>query len=466
MALAPAGLGGALLRALDALEERAEVAVAEPLVAAALDDLVEERARALVRVERLRLAEEDLQHVAVVRAVEQDLVLLEDAQLLRHVVDAERVEAARQVAVVRRRRVHELDVAALELLHRPDDVLHVERDVLHAGARVVVDELVDLRVAEVRAQRLVGGELHAAGGVPHDDRPQARALGEPSRHVLRVELDLPEGLEAEHLAVPRDDGLHREAVGRHVVDDLDAVDVVRLARAELGAHARVDEARREGAVVAALDEAERDVAQRGRDLHGAVRPAAGVLVLDRVAEERAAALLEEGHRLVEALHAEAEAHHARGVPAEEARGLGVLAERRRHADAHVARAVDHRLLAAARGELVAGARHLLEVELVSVERARAVEVLDDEVHRVVAEEAEAEARAFAGGGRGRHGAQHATKVLARQAPACDMDEPGRKAGHLGWWGGLAALRRAEGWESCSAWAWWRPWSWGAASRSA
>src|SRR5271166_6085553 len=91
------------LRALDALEERAEVAVAEALVATALDDLVEERPGALVGVERLRLAEEDLEHVAVLRAVEQDLVLLEDVELLGDVVDAERVEPAREIAVVRLR---------------------------------------------------------------------------------------------------------------------------------------------------------------------------------------------------------------------------------------------------------------------------------------------------------------------------------------------------------------------------
>ena len=51
---------------------------------------------------------------------------------------------------------------------------------------------------------------------------------------------------------------------------------------------------------------------------------------------------------------------------QEARGLRLLAQRRRPAHADIAGAEDDRLLAAARDELVARARDLLEVEALSV----------------------------------------------------------------------------------------------------
>ena len=76
------------------LSKRAlEVPVAEALVAGALDDLVEERPRALVGVHRLRLAHEDWQHVLVVLSVEEDLEALELVQVLLDVRDAELGEA-------------------------------------------------------------------------------------------------------------------------------------------------------------------------------------------------------------------------------------------------------------------------------------------------------------------------------------------------------------------------------------
>src|SRR5439155_9590887 len=130
------------------------------------------------------------------------------------------------------------------------------------------------RVAEERPERLVRGELDAALGIPHHDRSETGAARALLGDVVGVEADFPEGLEAEDLAVPRDDGLHREPVRRDVIDVRDPEDVVRLA---LVAHAAVDEAGGEGAEIAALDEAERDVPKRGRDLDGAVAAAALVL---------------------------------------------------------------------------------------------------------------------------------------------------------------------------------------------
>src|SRR5262249_52350146 len=127
-----------LLEALDALEQRAEVSVAEALVSTPLDDLVEERARAHVVVQRRCLAQETLGYVFVFRAADQDLEPLELFDLLRRVRDPELREWLGEREVIRLRRVHEVDVTPMELFDRPQDVVARERDVLDAGPAVVV----------------------------------------------------------------------------------------------------------------------------------------------------------------------------------------------------------------------------------------------------------------------------------------------------------------------------------------
>src|SRR5664279_3712351 len=98
------------LIALDALEQRAEVAGAEALAALALDDLVEERTRRLVVVEAGRFLEEDLQHVLVVMiAVDQHLELAQRLDILVDLVDAALHDPLGQHVVVRARRRHEAD---------------------------------------------------------------------------------------------------------------------------------------------------------------------------------------------------------------------------------------------------------------------------------------------------------------------------------------------------------------------
>src|SRR5919108_3956487 len=69
-------VAAALLLALDRLEQRLEVAVAEAARAVALDDLEEDR-RAVA--DRLR---EDLQQVALVVAVDEDALLAQVGELL------------------------------------------------------------------------------------------------------------------------------------------------------------------------------------------------------------------------------------------------------------------------------------------------------------------------------------------------------------------------------------------------
>src|SRR5215831_19200265 len=72
-----------LLLALDRLEQRAEVAGAEPLIALALDDLEEERAGFAIVVKAGRLLQEDLQHVLpALGAVDQDAQLPQHADAL------------------------------------------------------------------------------------------------------------------------------------------------------------------------------------------------------------------------------------------------------------------------------------------------------------------------------------------------------------------------------------------------
>src|SRR5260370_18807125 len=104
--------GVVFLLAVDGFEERTEIAVAESFVTAALDELVEEGPRPLVGVEARRFAQEDLEHVLVVLAVEEDLELFERGEIVLHVRDAKPREPLGQEAVV-----------VLVLLEAPDTPL-------------------------------------------------------------------------------------------------------------------------------------------------------------------------------------------------------------------------------------------------------------------------------------------------------------------------------------------------------
>src|SRR5678815_3080463 len=157
-----------LLVALDALEQRPEVPRAEALVALALDDLVEERPGLPVAVEAGRVLHEDLEQVAVLLvAVDQDAQAPEVVGILVDAADPEHLQPLAELVVVAVRGVHELDGPGLpHALDRGDDRLDPQRQVLDALAAVVLDEDVDLRGAEVRAGRLVVGELHPRLGIP------------------------------------------------------------------------------------------------------------------------------------------------------------------------------------------------------------------------------------------------------------------------------------------------------------
>ena len=123
-----------------------------------------------------------------------------------------------------------------------------------------------------------------------DRRPEPAIRFAPA-DLGGVELDVPVMREAEDVAVPVHDGEHRVGVRRHVVDRREAVRVLlRLAVAhglEPGSEVRV------GPV--ALDEAERHVVERRRDVERPERPVRRFVRLD-VRQERRPARVEERSR--------------------------------------------------------------------------------------------------------------------------------------------------------------------------
>src|SRR6476661_10678968 len=105
------------------------------LVLLALDELEEDR-RAVA--ERLG---EDLEQVAVLVTVDEDLALL---QLLDRHADVADALAQLGVLVVAVRRVEELDTVGPQGVDRGEDVVGRHGEVLGAGAAVEVEVLVDL----------------------------------------------------------------------------------------------------------------------------------------------------------------------------------------------------------------------------------------------------------------------------------------------------------------------------------
>src|SRR5829696_381002 len=140
-----------VLLALDRLEERLEVALAEAEGAVPLDEL-EEHGRAVA--EGLG---EDLQQVAVLVPVDEDLALL---QLLDRHVDVADALAQLGVLVVAVRSVEELDTVGAQGVHRGEDVVRRDREMLGTGAAVELEVLVDLALL-LGDGRLVERELHA-----------------------------------------------------------------------------------------------------------------------------------------------------------------------------------------------------------------------------------------------------------------------------------------------------------------
>src|SRR6478752_3518519 len=128
-------VAAALLLALDRLEQRLEVALAEAEGAVTLDQLEEHR-RAV-----LDGAGEDLQQVAVLVAVDEDAALL---QLLDPHADVADALPQLGVLVVGVRGREELHALGGHRVDRGQDVVGGQRQVLGAGATVELEVLVDL----------------------------------------------------------------------------------------------------------------------------------------------------------------------------------------------------------------------------------------------------------------------------------------------------------------------------------
>jgi putative peptidoglycan lipid II flippase len=150
---------------LDRLEQRLEVPLAEPLRSVPLDQLEEHRRPVFHRLG------EDLQQVAVLVPVGQD------AQLAQLVQRHPRLADPRpELVVVAARGGQELHPGRGHGPHAGHDVVGGQRQVLHAGAAVELQVLVDLRLA-LAGRGLVQRELHLPGPVRDDLAHQRRVLG-------------------------------------------------------------------------------------------------------------------------------------------------------------------------------------------------------------------------------------------------------------------------------------------------
>jgi hypothetical protein len=168
-------------------EEGFEVALAEAAAALALDDLVEDGGAVFYRLG------EDLQHVALVVAVD------EDAQLFQFVdgfVDF--ADAGLQLGVIGVRDGEEVHALLLHLRDGAENVFGSEGHVLDAGPLVEVEVLLDLGFAAAFGG-LVDGEFDVAVAVGHHLGHERGVLGgdvvvvevliEAEAHDVAVEVD-------------------------------------------------------------------------------------------------------------------------------------------------------------------------------------------------------------------------------------------------------------------------------------
>ena len=191
-----------------------------------LDDL-DEDGRAVL--ERLG---EDLEQVAVVVVINEDLQLLQGVDVFLD-LDLGVLEALAELVVVGVRNVEELGAAVAQVLDTLDDVVRAEGQVLDASRAVVVNVLFNLGLA-LAGGRFVHGHLDGLFPVGHDDGAQGR--------VLRVDLRVvhrPEAVKHEVVLVPLGHVLHGEVglVAHDVVDPEGA------AGRQVGQQAVLDEGR-------------------------------------------------------------------------------------------------------------------------------------------------------------------------------------------------------------------------------
>lgn len=184
------------LFSLDGFEQGLEVAGAKALVIPPLNHFEEEGGTIL---ERLR---EDLQQVALLVVVYEDLLALQDVDVLLH-LNVDSAKALAQLGVVRvRNLLQELNTAGLHSGDGLNDAFSAHSDVLDASATVVLAVFLDLALFHA-VSGLVDRHLDLLVEVGHDDGTQRRVLS-----VNHFVVNRPEAVEVEHLLVPSGDGLH------------------------------------------------------------------------------------------------------------------------------------------------------------------------------------------------------------------------------------------------------------------
>lgn len=136
-----------------------------------------------------------LQKISIVVVVDENLELLQLCNVLLH-LHLGPGQALPQLIVVGRGNVEELGATLAKVSHGREDVVGAQRNVLHAGRAVVVDVLLDLRLA-LSGRRLVDGHLYGLLPVGHDDGAQGRVVG---GQLLVVHA--PETMEQQIVLVP------------------------------------------------------------------------------------------------------------------------------------------------------------------------------------------------------------------------------------------------------------------------
>lgn len=156
---------------LNGLKQALEVSSTKAFKGVALDDLDEDGGAVHERLG------EELEEVPLLVVVDEDVEALNGVEVLLQLpLPLLGTQALAHGGVVGRRDADELDAALAHGGHGGQDVVREQGNVLHAGAAVEDDELLDLRLLLARGG-LVDGHLDHAVGRAHDDRVEGAELG-------------------------------------------------------------------------------------------------------------------------------------------------------------------------------------------------------------------------------------------------------------------------------------------------
>lgn len=251
-----------LLIVLNRLEESAKVTLAEATTAGLLAAVGKRASEALNnlneegRAVKERLGE-DLQETTLLVAIDQNIEL---AALVNHLLSDHIAHLLGDVILIVRSAgvTHELDAtlyaSGVHELHRGEDIIGLNGDVLDTGAAVVLKEGLDLALAASSVGGLVDGEENGVEIVGHDHRVEARVS---STDVLGGELA--ELVEAQHCVEVLGDLVEDGDIGDDVVNTLET-------KGDLGTlHVAVAREESTLVLIAALNKANNNISV-GKDL--------------------------------------------------------------------------------------------------------------------------------------------------------------------------------------------------------